>query len=290
MTPDQVRGLALVSELVQAQDKSLIVIDKAGNYHFSGHIRNSKDVTRALDALKSQHQFVELVKADATKIEALFEDIFHHDEFTGRSGTFFAYEGLGSIYWHMVSKLLLAVQETIIRTRGESSTSGLKEKYADIRKGLSFNKTPEVYGAFPTDPYSHTPKEQGAKQPGMTGMVKEEILTRQMELGYSIEDGSINFDFLLLDRNEFLTNAPEFTYWSVDGQQQQMEVPAGSIAYSICQVPVIIRNANETCIKVHLADGSIQQIDGHILDSANSRHIFQRDGVVHHLVVSAASN
>ena len=31
-------------------------------------------------------------------------------EFTGRSGSFFAYEGLGSIYWHMVSKLLLAVR------------------------------------------------------------------------------------------------------------------------------------------------------------------------------------
>ena len=111
--------------------------------------------------------------------ESLFEDVFHHAEFTGRSGTFFAYEGLGSIYWHMVSKLLLAVQETIIRTRGESSTSALMEKYADIRKGLSFNKTPDVYGAFPTDPYSHTPKGQGARQPGMTGMVKEEILTRQ---------------------------------------------------------------------------------------------------------------
>ena len=32
--------------------------------------------------------------------------------FTGRSGAFYKYEGLGSIYWHMVSKLLVAVQET----------------------------------------------------------------------------------------------------------------------------------------------------------------------------------
>ena len=34
----------------------------------------------------------------------------------------------------------------------------------------------------------------------MTGMVKEEILTRQMELGFSIENGHLVFDFLLLDR------------------------------------------------------------------------------------------
>jgi hypothetical protein len=38
----------------------------------------------------------------------------------------------------------------------------------------------------------------------MTGMVKEEILTRQMELGFSIEHGCNVFDFTLLDRDEFL--------------------------------------------------------------------------------------
>lgn len=290
MTPDMVRGLRLVAALEKAQDKTLIVKDEEGNYHFSGHIRNSKNVTRILDTLKSQPQYMELVKADATKIETMFEDIFHHNEFTGRSGTFFAYEGLGSIYWHMVSKLLLAVQETILRTRDEASTPELMEKYADIRKGLSFNKTPDVYGAFPTDPYSHTPKGQGAKQPGMTGMVKEEILTRQMELGFSVEDGNITFDFLLLDRNEFLANASGFTYWDVSGQQQQMELPAGTIAYSICQVPIIIQNTSEACIKVHLIDGSVQKINGHILDSVNSRHIFQRDGAIHHLIVTIVSN
>ena len=37
------------------------------------------------------------------------------------------------------------------------------------------NKTPEEYGAFPFDAYSHTPYNSGAKQPGMTGQVKEEI-------------------------------------------------------------------------------------------------------------------
>jgi len=290
MTPDMVRGLRLVAALEKAQDKTLIVKDEEGNYHFSGHIHNSKNVTRILDTLKSQPQYMELVKADATKIETMFEDIFHHNEFTGRSGTFFAYEGLGSIYWHMVSKLLLAVQETILRTRDEASTPELMEKYADIRKGLSFNKTPDVYGAFPTDPYSHTPKGQGAKQPGMTGMVKEEILTRQMELGFSVEDGNITFDFLLLDRNEFLANASGFTYWDVSGQQQQMELPAGTIAYSICQVPIIIQNTSEACIKVHLIDGSVQKINGHILDSVNSRHIFQRDGAIHHLIVTIVSN
>ena len=42
-----------------------------------------------------------------------------HTRFTGRSGTFYGYEGLGCIYWHMVSKLLLATQEQEQRFRQE---------------------------------------------------------------------------------------------------------------------------------------------------------------------------
>ena len=86
------------------------------------------------------------------------------------------YEGLGSIYWHMVSKLLLAVQENIFKAQklgDKENAAKLIESYYKVRSGLGYNKTPELYGAFPFDPYSHTPSGQGAKQPGMTGQVKE---------------------------------------------------------------------------------------------------------------------
>jgi hypothetical protein len=166
----------------------------------------------------------------------------------------------------------------------------LIKRYVDIRNGLSFNKPPEIYGAFPTDPYSHTPKGQGAKQPGMTGMVKEEILTRQLELGFSIENGCIVFDVLLLNREEFLTAAGEFAYRNVDGQPEQIALPAGTIAYTVCQVPIILQASTESFLDVHFSDGSTQQIDGSVLDPVDSRHIFQRNGIVHHLVVSVTSN
>jgi hypothetical protein len=289
LTPAQVQDLELVAALVKAQDKTLIVRDEAGNYHFSGHIRNVKDVKQSLEGLKRNPQYAGLVTAEAAKIEALFEAVFHHDEFTGRSGTFFAYEGLGSIYWHMVSKLLLAVQEAVLRAKSAPAAGRLMEKYTDIRNGLGFNKPPNEYGAFPTDPYSHTPKDRGAKQPGMTGMVKEEVLTRQAELGLSIDNGKLAFNFQLLDRSEFLVNAAVFSYWNVDGKLEQIQLQAGSLAYSICQVPVILQAADEAGIEVHLASGSIQQHAGYGLDSVNSQHIFKRDGVIHHLVVSVAT-
>ena len=70
---------------------------------------------------------------------ALHEEVFDHDSFTGRSGTFFAFEGLGSVYWHMVSKLLLAVAENFI-SAGENGADDktvrrLGELYYRVRKG-----------------------------------------------------------------------------------------------------------------------------------------------------------
>jgi hypothetical protein len=285
MTSTQVSGISLINELVKVGDRSLIVLDEDGKYHFNGTIRNNKDVIRSLDSLKIQPQYAELVKVEGDKILTLFENIFHHDEFTGRSGTFFAYEGLGSIYWHMVSKLLLAVQETIFRTKDEPSVTELIKQYEDIRAGQSFNKTPESYGAFPTDPYSHTPKGQGAKQPGMTGLVKEEILARLAELGLRIKNGVITFDFLLLDRNEFLTNPSDYHYWNINGEKEQLVLEKDTLAYSICQVPVVLRVSDDQNIHVHFEDGKIELIPGHVLDSVNSRHIFLRDGLIHHLEV-----
>ena len=67
------------------------------------------------DALAQEPAYAELVAAERTFILDLFETVFDHGSFTGRSGTFFAFEGLGSIYWHMVSKLLLAAQESYTR-------------------------------------------------------------------------------------------------------------------------------------------------------------------------------
>jgi len=286
LTHAQVADIALFEMLVTAQDKSIIGRDANGMYHFSGHIRNFHDVQQALDALKPQPLYATRVEADTEKIKTLFEATFHHNEFTGRSGTFFAYEGLGSIYWHMVAKLLLAAQETVIRFKDDPNAAALRECYLDIRQGLGFNKTPENYGAFPTDPYSHTPKGQGAKQPGMTGMVKEEILTRQSELGIFIDAGRIMFDTVLLDRAEIMTAPSLYAYQDVQNTRQTIELEAGSLAYSICQTPIVMKSDGSKSLTVHHADGTQEQIEGNVLDAANSQHIFLRDGKVHHLTVS----
>ena len=123
--------------------------------------------------------------------------VFDHQNYTGRSGTMYGYEGIGSIYWHMVSKLLLATQELYFKAvkinEDINTLKNLGGLYYKIRSGLSSDKTPKQYGAFPYDPYSHTPFKRGAQQPGMTGQVKEELITRMGELGCIINNGKLNW-------------------------------------------------------------------------------------------------
>ena len=214
MPAEKVAGSRLVHALVTAGDERLLLRDQAGMYHFNGEFRNADDVTRTLDELAGEPAYAELVAADRAFVLNLFEETFNHRAFTGRSGTFFAYEGLGSIYWHMVSKLLLATQEcyqvALISGDDRDVIDGLADAYYDVRQGLGFNKSPAEYGAFPTDPYSHTPMGGGARQPGMTGQVKEEILTRWGEFGVSIKEGVLQFSPTLLQPEEFLSLPGDF--------------------------------------------------------------------------------
>ena len=283
------RGSRLIQALLEAKEQSLVLQDVDGEYHFASELRNIRDVNQVLQKLAKDSRFAALVSAESDDVRAIFEAVFHHDQFTGRSGTFFAYEGLGSIYWHMVSKLLLAVQEIALQVHttqgGEGLSKALKAHYEGIRQGLGFHKSPAVYGAFPTDPYSHTPKGQGAKQPGMTGQVKEEILTRQAELSLIVQNGSLTFDPFLVNSQEFLATPAVFSWFDVAGEPQSLEIPAGGMAFTFCRVPIILQAAAESRIEVHRMDGKVETIPGSLLDKANSQHIFQQDGLIHHVWV-----
>jgi hypothetical protein len=210
--------------------------------------------------------------------------VFNHAEFTGRSGSFFAYEGLGSIYWHMVSKLLLSVQETLeraVRTGEPASTvQSLIDAYEDVRSGLGYGKSPEVYGAFPTDPYSHTPGGHGARQPGMTGQVKEEVLTRLSELGLRVEGGAIVFRPIQLRDTEWTRKATTFTYIDAQGHVGRLDLPEGSLAFTFCQLPVVYRRAEQLEVRVHMQDGTVVAGSRGQLDPDVSSSIFRRLGEV----------
>ena len=280
---EQVNSSKLLTTLVASGDTSLVEKDSQGGYHFNGAFNNVDSAKVVLDSLK-ESGYQDLVEQEQTLIEEIFEGVFNHRQFTGRSGGMYAYEGLGSIYWHMVSKLLLAALENFRKALEQGSDAVIVGKladcYFDIRAGIGFNKTPDNYGAFPTDPYSHTPGFAGAKQPGMTGQVKEEVITRLMELGVSVSGGAICFKPFILRKAEFLSAADSLSYFDIAGDKQAVALETGQLGFTYCQVPVVYSLAEETSIVVSFADGSEKAIAGDAIDAQTSLAIFDKTGEV----------
>lgn len=243
-------SLPLVQRLLNT---ALFTRDCEGEVHFNADFRNASFLEQALQGLS-------LTADEERQLLDLYEATFHHHAFTGRSGTFYKYEGLGCIYWHMVSKLLLAVGE-IIETAGADSADlvRLKAHYEAIQEGIGAHKSPAEYGSFPFDPYSHTPVHAGCQQPGMTGQVKEDIISRFRELGLRVADGALYIEPVLLREDEFCEGALRFTY---------------------CAVPFTYRKSSNRQIALRLSNGETVALPDNCIPAEWATHLFARDGVV----------
>ena len=255
---DSVDTIPLLCELIEAGEPSLLSIDPNGTGRFHGDISNSDDVVIVLDRISDDPAWTDAVSRDRDAVLALFEETFNHRAFTGRSGTMYGYEGIGCIYWHMTSKLLLAIQENADAARLLDSTHAaqLSSLYERVREGLSASKTPAEYGAFPADPYSHTRGDGRARQPGMTGQVKEEMITRFGELGVRVEDGCVHFD---------------------STQLRAEDLSGGKLRFTFCGTPIeFVRG--QSGLQLTAADGAVTEVAGPVLDRATSAALLSRTG------------
>jgi len=273
---------SLLTLLVKDGNNQIVVKDIDDNYHFNGLFHNASCLISELENLPSE--YIKLVKEETDIILEIFECVFDHKSFTGRSGTFYGYEGLGSIYWHMVSKLLLAsvevTQRSIDNNSNPKTIGRLFDHYFEINEGIGVNKSPELYGAFPTDPYSHTPRGRGVQQPGMTGQVKEDVISRFHELGFYVNNGKITFEPTVLRKSEFIDEEKSFKFVNLDNEITYMDLNANSLAFTVCQVPIIYNLSDKEDIKIIANDGSEEIIDGHELNFEHSQNIFNRTNLI----------
>ena len=245
-------------------------VDGSVRFHSDLHHRN--DLQSALDASG--------VPTEAhAELHAAYEEVFDHEAFPGRSMTFFGYEGLGCIYWHMISKLILAAQD-VAWNATDDHREQLIGLYQDLRAGLGTHKSPELYGAFPSDPYSHTTARGGARQPGLTGQVKEDVLGRLGECGIHVTESRLGFRGGLSRFVEPVGKPTEFNYVDAAGSSRAMTVPDGAAAFTYCCVPVLLHRSDEPRVRATLASGAEHEVDGSELDENLSREIFKRSGQV----------
>jgi len=280
--PSLIEGTAWIQEELRSGRTDFIEQDVDGRVHFNTSFRSARDLTAALMA------HPDVATEDADTLREVYEAAFRHRQFTGRSGSMFKYEGLGSIYWHMVSKLLLATAETITgAARAGTAPDTLDQLLAhfdEIERGLGVHKTPACYGAFTTDPYSHTPGFVGVQQPGMTGQVKEDVISRFCELGVRVDNGEVEFAPVLLRRDEFLAEPVSWTF-AASGTLRSEAIEAGCLAFTVAGVPVVYRLAQSRSITVFEGDGDPVAIEGGRLGLALSESLFRRDKRVRKIVV-----
>ncbi len=290
---DQVHAIPLLSTMLDKGDHRIVIRDADGCLRFSAEFTNERALRDALDEVAAD--LGAAMAADRRATLELYESVFHHSEFTGRSGTMFGFEGLGSIYWHMVAKLLLAIAENFFDALDSDESPAAQRRLGDlyyrVRAGIGFNKTPAEYGAFPTDPYSHTPRHAGARQPGMTGQVKEEVLTRFAELGIRVHAGRISIRPALLRTREFAKSARPFCYLDIDNHWQDLDLPASSLAFTWCQVPFvyILGAAGKENLEVEFEDGSITEFPDLALPVDVSAKLFARSGELRKITVTLST-
>lgn len=286
--PQMAESSDLLQHLLKNGDPTLVMRDIEGNVRFHPDFQNVRDFTAALEKLKERTEYRMLAEKEFHQLCELYESVFRHKEFTGRSGVMYKYEGIGCVYWHQNSKFLLSLQECFYQSMEQKddpkTQSDLKAAYYRVRQGLGFNKEPGDWGAFPFDPYSHTPYYGGAQQPGMTGQVKEEIITRQGELGISVDNGEIGFNPALLRKEEFAGKEYDFRYYDTTGNEKTLKPGADSLVFTLCQVPVVYRIAPENKIEVTRRNGT-ETVSSHTLGREISRSIFRRTGEVEKLTV-----
>ncbi len=288
---EKVFSSKLLAKLLDDGNNAVITRDETGIYHFNGTFRNKELVSKALENL-DRKQYGTLVRKERELILDIYESVFDHQSFTGRSGTFYGYEGLGSIYWHMVSKLLLATRETYRageeRNADKQTLAKIKDHYYKIRHGLGTHKSPALHGAIPVDAYSHTPSGAGAQQPGLTGQVKEDFVARFGELGIVIKEGTIAFAPSMLNNGEMLDRDKVFEFIDLEGEIRKLELHLNQLAFTVCQVPVVYTAGTRQEITIEYADGKQKTIKGSVIDADTSQKIFRRTGEVEKIAFTTA--
>jgi hypothetical protein len=291
---ERVENSALITKLLAEGHEGLFLKGLDGAVRFHHNILQSSDLERQLTSLGADENFADLVAAEAKMMREIYEEVFMHKQFTGRSGIMYKYEGIGSIYWHQNSKFMLSMQEVFSQHAHESSAEvkELKEVYYRLRSGFGFGKGPKEWGAFPLEPHSHTPFGMPAQQPGMTGQVKEDILTRNAELGMFVANGTLTFDPALLRNNEFLSEASSFRYLSTSNTFEDIQLSAGSLAYTICRTPVVYHMSDATAsITVFGKSGTeLHRSDSLTLSLEWSQRLFAADPEIKSIQVNLPKN
>jgi hypothetical protein len=106
------------------------------------------------------------------------------------------------------------------------------------------------------------------------------------ELGVRIDEGCVRFDPVLLSRREFFTSPHTFEYIDLVGHIRTWNLGPGTLAFTAFQVPVCYQLGDRASILLEYSDGRSASMDGYLLPGMESRHLFERNGLIRTIVVT----
>ena len=144
-------AISLLRAMAEQGDERICEVDTQGNAHFNAELNSAAELGQVLNNL--ENDYGHLVSGCSADLFELYEELFQHHSFTGRSGGMFGFEGLGCVYWHMVGKLLLATQESWLRAveqnESEKNCNALARYYYRVRDGMGSIKSRKSTAPFP---------------------------------------------------------------------------------------------------------------------------------------------
>ena len=99
-------------------------------------------------------------------------------------------------------------------------------------------------------------------------------------------NGRITFDPTILRKSEFIEEEKSFKYVNLENEINYIELDKHSLAFTVCQVPVIYNLSDKENIRISYMNNSEEIIKGHELDIENSESIFNRTNLIKAVYVS----
>ncbi len=89
----------------------------------------------------------------------------------------------------------------------------------------------------------------------------------------------------LLRASEWLRAPETFEYLDARNETRRIDLPAGSLAFTFVQVPVVYQRSDALRVQVRLVDGTVQECPGGLIPADLSAGIFGRTGAVERIEV-----
>ena len=104
-------------------------------------------------------------------------------------------------------------------------------------------------------------------------------------IAVAVADGRLGFRPHLVRQEDFLTEAKQFDFYDLDGEKCRLNLDPGTMAFTVCQAPVVAHRSGPQRIEITRADGSLQTVAALELDAAASSAVFERSRDIRRLDV-----